>query len=103
MSWLTSTGLTDKTGIEKALENLQLQEWQASDCAVWDQFQAAKRAAVELVKTIPGPNINVTMSGHANGVGCVGKEGVSDDFITITVHQGVPQKGKESAWAWAKS
>lgn len=99
MSWSASTGLTDKTGIEKAVESIKIAPDNAEqDCAVWDQFQSAKRAVLELIKTVPGPNINVTMSGHANGVGCIGKEGYSDDFITVTVHQQVPQKGNESAW-----
>lgn len=51
------------------------------------QFEAAKEAAKELVKIIPGRFVMVSLSGHANGVGWQKKEGWSNDCITISVSQ----------------
>lgn len=52
-----------------------------------DQLQTAQRAAIEIVKNIPGPYVTVSMNGHGNGVGWQGKEGWANDTITVTVTQ----------------
>ena len=57
------------------------------DGPMLDQLQAAKRAALELVKSIPGPYLQVVMNGHANGVGWQQKEGWANDTISVTVTQ----------------
>src|SRR6266568_1475487 len=52
-----------------------------------EQCEAAKRAAKELLKSIPGPYVQVALSGHANGVGWQKKEGWSNDCINISISQ----------------
>lgn len=52
-----------------------------------DQYQAAKRAAKELLKSMTGPYVYVSMAGHANGVGWQVKEGFANDTIYISVNQ----------------
>jgi len=52
-----------------------------------EQCEAAKRAAKELLKSIPGPYVQVSLSGHANGVGWQQKEGWSNDCITVNIAQ----------------
>lgn len=52
-----------------------------------EQCEAAKRAAKELLKTIPGPYVMVSLVGHANGVGWHKKDGWADDCITINITQ----------------
>ena len=52
-----------------------------------DQCEAAKRAVKELLPSLPGPYVMVSMSGHANGVGWQGKEGWVNDCISVSVTQ----------------
>ena len=52
-----------------------------------EQCEAAKRAAKELLKTVPGPYVMVSLSGHANGIGWQKKEGWSNDTIYVSVVQ----------------
>ena len=52
-----------------------------------DQCELAKAAAKSLLPGIPGPYVQVTLSGHANGVGWQKKEGWANDCITINVTQ----------------
>lgn len=51
------------------------------------QLNDAMDAAQLLIKSIPGPKVIVTLSGHANGVGWNKKDGWVDDCITVTVRQ----------------
>lgn len=90
MSWSTFIRIAPKREVMLALQpaavvlnvyNTEL------DHEVADQVESAKRAALELLKTIPGPFVGVTMSGHANGVGWHNKDGYATDFITVTVTQ----------------
>jgi hypothetical protein len=52
-----------------------------------DQCELAKHVAHSLLPIIPGPFIQVTMSGHANGVGWQKKDGWANDCITVSVVQ----------------
>jgi hypothetical protein len=51
------------------------------------QFEAAKSAAKELVKIVPGSHVMVSMSGHANAVGWQKKPGYANDCINVSVTQ----------------
>lgn len=85
MSWSTSTMRVPKAEVERALNDLGFPG--IMDAPALDQVAAAKRAALELVKTVPGPYIIVSLSGHANGVGWQKKEGWANDCITVSVTQ----------------
>ena len=52
-----------------------------------DQCELAKKAVLALLPGIPGPFIQVSMSGHANGVGWQNKAGWSNDCISISIMQ----------------
>lgn len=52
-----------------------------------DQCELAKKAAKELLAGIPGPFVQVTLSGHANGVGWQQKDGWANDAIYISIAQ----------------
>lgn len=52
-----------------------------------DQFNVAKKAIETIIPNISGPKLQITMSGHANGIGWNKKEGYANDFITVTVYQ----------------
>ena len=52
-----------------------------------DQCELAKHVAHALLPNVPGPYVNVTLSGHANGVGWQKKEGMANDMITVSVMQ----------------
>jgi len=52
-----------------------------------DQCELAKHVAHSILPIIPGPFIQVTLSGHANGVGWQKKEGCSNDCISVSVVQ----------------
>lgn len=56
-----------------------------------DQLQAAKDVAKLLLKSIPGPNIMVSLGGHANGVGWQEKPGHSNNCISVSIVQSKPQ------------
>jgi len=86
MSW--SANLKEKTAkrdIETAIDIL-LPDHVIDDMA-YDQLRAAKRAAKEIAKSVPGPFLSVILSGHANGVGWQKKEGWANDTISVTVTQ----------------
>lgn len=55
--------------------------------SVADQIRAAKAAALELLKVIPGTHVSISLSGHANGVGWHKKEGYANDCISVSVTQ----------------
>jgi len=52
-----------------------------------DQCELAKHVAHSLLPIIPGPYIQVSLSGHANGVGWQKKEGWSNDTISVNITQ----------------
>jgi hypothetical protein len=52
-----------------------------------DQCELAKHVAHSLLPIIPGPFIQVTLSGHANGVGWQKKDGWANDCISVNVVQ----------------
>ncbi len=52
-----------------------------------DQCELAKKAVKALLPGIPGPYVQVSLSGHANGVGWQQKEGWSNDCIIISIAQ----------------
>ena len=62
------------------------------DGPMTDQLVVARNAARELLMTIPGPMVHVSLSGHANGVGWHAKPGWANDCITVYVTQGVDQE-----------
>jgi hypothetical protein len=84
MSWTTSTA-GRKEEVDHFIDALGVPH--ALDGRACDQLSAAKRAAKEVLKSVPGPRVAVTLSGHANGVGWHKKDGYSNDFITISVTQ----------------
>ena len=51
------------------------------------QCELAKKAAKEILVGIPGPYVQVLLSGHANGVGWQKKQGWANDTIYISVTQ----------------
>lgn len=72
-----------KAGAEKALNEMEM----LAPYTSIDQLDAAKRAAKELLKTLPGPFVRINFSGHANGVGWQKKAGYANDMITVSVSQ----------------
>ena len=52
-----------------------------------DQCELAKHVAHSLLPIIPGPYIQVSLSGHANGIGWQKKEGWSNDCISVNISQ----------------
>lgn len=52
-----------------------------------DQCELAKHVAHSLLANVPGPYINVSLSGHANGVGWQKKSGMANDCITVNIAQ----------------
>jgi hypothetical protein len=91
MSWTVSTGVIDKLDAERKVNGLMITDPPSSDMnidgAKWDQLQAAKRAALELLKTVPGPYVSVSLNGHANAIGWQSQDGSSADYIGIGVGQ----------------
>jgi hypothetical protein len=86
MSWnATINNLSHNEAVE-ALQQLELVD-QYHSPATHEQFRMAKQAAIALVASVPGPRINVFLSGHANGVGWQAKDGWANDFISINVSQ----------------
>jgi|GEM_PF-5477823 len=85
MSWNVSTNIVRK--VEAAWRIDQLTITPTSDEPSFDQLEAAKRAAKELLKTLPGPFVTVSLAGHANGVGWQKKPSYANDTITVTVTQ----------------
>lgn len=85
MSWSCSTPKVEKQQAENDIDAAM--PGGLCDGPVLDQLSAARRAAKELLKLIPGPYVVVSMSGHANGVGWQKKEGWANDAISVTVTQ----------------
>ncbi len=86
MSWNASTkGPVLKQNLPEALAGIT--DGEPLNGPMYEQLEAARRAAKELAKTVPGPHLAVSMSGHANGVGWQKKEGWANDTITVTVSQ----------------
>lgn len=87
MSWSKSFSRpVPKNEVEITIDSLEFPD-AANQGPAYDQFTLAKYAAKTLCAGIPGPFIQVSMSGHANGVGWQKKEGWSNDCITISVVQ----------------
>jgi hypothetical protein len=95
MSWSQSTQIVKKRDAERVINELRFpafqREGEEPDPAMYEQFCAAKRAAIELLKTVPGPYVSVQMSGHANGVGWQRKEGYANDYISVYVGQAMEE------------
>jgi len=87
MSWSLEVRCVKKSELREALEIVVLPEYLANDGPMLDQVHAAFDAADLLAKSIPGPYISATFSGHANGVGWQKKEGMANDYINVTVMQ----------------
>jgi len=85
MSWSCSTPKVEKQQVENDIDVAM--PGGLCDGPVLDQLAAARRAAKEIVKSVPGPYVIVSMSGHANGVGWQKKEGWANDCISVTVTQ----------------
>lgn len=88
MSWSIATAIVPKSAIGQAIEDLSLADtgMVPSDHAI-DQLEAAKRGALEILKSVPGPYMSVSMSGHSNGVGWEKKPGYSNETINVSVVQ----------------
>ena len=86
MSWSASfVKPVRKFGAAEAIDRLSTGA-QTEGPAI-DQCELAKKAAKKLPAGIPGPYVQVTLSGHANGVGWQKKEGWSNDCISISIVQ----------------
>jgi hypothetical protein len=85
MSWSIITDIVHKRDAVAAI--LQAQPQHDVDPPTEAQIYDAKKAALELVRGVPGPFVSVSMSGHANGVGWQQKEGYANDAINISVTQ----------------
>ncbi len=88
MSWSVSTKINPKSAIEQAVNNLTLaSEGFVPSGPELDQLEAAKRGALEILKSVPGPFVQVQLVGHATGVGWQKKDGYSNEFISVSVYQ----------------
>lgn len=86
MSWSKSLPKPAlKEELDALLDALQPDEYMSGPMR--DQLRTAKAAAKLVAHNIPGPYVNVSMNGHANGVGWQSKEGWVNDCITINVGQ----------------
>lgn len=85
MSWSTNTPKVTKHEAEQALGSLSFPG--ILEPPAIEQVAAAKRAALELLKSVPGPLVIISLSGHANGVGWQKKEGWANDCISVSVTQ----------------
>lgn len=83
MSWSKWTETIRKTDADKVLDELVM----LAPYEQLDQFATAKRAAKEILKTIPGPFVKIQLSGHANGTGWQKKDGYANDCIQVGVTQ----------------
>lgn len=84
MSWTMSTGPVSKADAEAAIDNAQRG---ALNAAAAKQFAAAKQVALELLKSVPGPKVIISLSGHANGTGETVPAGWAPDYIDIRISQ----------------
>lgn len=86
MSWNASF-LKAVPRIEAAAAIDQLSAGQQTEGPAIAQCELAKKAAKAILDGIPGPYVQVSMSGHANGIGWKKKVGWSNDTISVTVAQ----------------
>ncbi len=86
MSWSVSFKKpVEKCRVDTAID--ELGDQLSVHPPAFDQFQAAKDIAKALAKSIPGPYINISLSGHANGVGWYKKDGMANDTISVSASQ----------------
>lgn len=85
MSWSISLNPVVKEEAELAIDSIEFPDY--CEPPAKDQILAARRVAKELLKSIPGPMVTISMTGHANGVGWQARPGYADDFISVTVGQ----------------
>ena len=87
MSWSASfTKPVAKRDAAAAISALSTTGPQTEGPAI-DQCELAKHVAHSLLPIIPGPYIQVSLSGHANGIGWQKKEGWSNDSINVHISQ----------------
>lgn len=55
--------------------------------ALHDQVDAAIEGAKLLLKSVPGPYVQVNLSGHANETGYTEKPGYGPDHVSVQVNQ----------------
>jgi hypothetical protein len=88
MSWSIATAIVPKSAIEQTIEDLFVGVPDLpTHPHVIDQLETAKRGALEILKSVPGPYMSVSMAGHSNGVGWQKKEGYANEVISVTVTQ----------------
>lgn len=86
MSWSISLQKpVEKWQAEEAIDRLEVPSYVVGPAL--EQVSAAQRVAKELLKTIPGPYVNVIVSGHANGKGWHKDPTSANDTITVVVSQ----------------
>ncbi len=88
MSWSATVPVTEKAGIEQAIDAVVTSPADLNG-PMFDQLHTAQLAAKLIARCTPGPKVHVSMSGHANGVGWQKKEGWANDCITVSVTQDV--------------
>lgn len=89
MSWNVQTAIIEHKEAAVALAELEIPPYAYSDPASMAQIDAARHVALELTKSVPGPHIRITMSGHASGAGW--RED-NNDSITVNVsHARAPE------------
>lgn len=88
MSWSIATKIVPKSAIGQAIKDLSLADtgMVPADHAI-DQLETAKRGALEILKSIPGPYMSVSMAGHSNGVGWQKKGGYANEAVSVIVTQ----------------
>ncbi len=79
------SGSGRREDIEKIIDRLTPEF--VSDGPSLVQVQTAKAAAKMVARALPGPNVVVSLSGHANGAGWQAKPGYASETVTITVTQ----------------
>lgn len=84
MSWSTRTQVVKKSEADAAIDALTTGD---NNPHHDDQLRTAKQAAKLMLASIPGPNVSISLSGHANGVGWQKKDGYADDCITVHLTQ----------------
>jgi hypothetical protein len=87
MSWSTNFVKPVRKELAAQAIDEQLGTRSQTEPAAIDQCNAAKDIAKLLLKSIPGPFVQVSLGGHANGVGWQKKDGYSNDYITVNVYQ----------------
>lgn len=99
MSWQKVFEASPKFAMRITLEKAELYDYHneprhaaytIEETAARDQFEVAKRVAMILLDTVPGPWVYVNLYGHANGVGYYDKPGMATDGITVSVTQMIP-------------